>query len=199
MMADLAKGMIPRTWRRYTVPGGITVIQWITDFSLRVKQLQTVVTTTQQGGAKELKNLPVWLGGLFISEAYITATRQYVAQANSWSLEELYLAVKVTDGKSSSLDACSFSVTGLKLQGAVCKSNRLSLSSTISTDLPITNLCWVKLDGQGAEDKVTLPVYLNTTRDQLLFTLDFDTEGEGSGKDHSFYERGVALVCSDLG
>jgi len=40
-----------------------------------------------------LQNLQVWLGGLFISEAYITATRQYVAQANSWSLEELYLDV----------------------------------------------------------------------------------------------------------
>lgn len=40
-----------------------------------------------------LQNFSVWLGGLFIPEAYITATRQYVAQANSWSLEELYLDV----------------------------------------------------------------------------------------------------------
>jgi len=30
---------------------------------------------------------------MFIPEAYITATRQYVAQANSWSLEELSLQV----------------------------------------------------------------------------------------------------------
>jgi dynein heavy chain 1 len=49
------------------------------------------------------------------------------------------------------------------------------------------------------ENRVTLPVYLNATRAQLLFTLDFDIEGKGSGKDHSFYERGVALVSSDLG
>ena len=53
-------------------------------------------------------------------------------------------------------------------------------------------------DGKAGDNKVTLPVYLNATRQQLLFTLDFDTEGVGSGKDHSFYERGVALVCSDL-
>ena len=39
------------------------------------------------------QNLNVWLGGLFIPEAYITATRQFVAQANNWSLEELYLDV----------------------------------------------------------------------------------------------------------
>lgn len=199
MMADLVKGIIPQTWRRYNVPQGITVIQWITDFSSRVKQLQTIVQTTQQGGAKELKNINVWLGGLFISEAYITATRQYVAQANSWSLEELYLDVKVTDGKESA-DACSFGITGLILQGAVCKTNKLQLSTTISTDLPLTLLRWVRLDAdRGKEGKVTLPVYLNATRGHLLFTLDFETEGEGSGKDHSFYERGVAIISSDLG
>ena len=35
----------------------------------------------------------VQLGWLFVPEAYITASRQYVAQANSWSLEELFLKV----------------------------------------------------------------------------------------------------------
>ena len=40
-----------------------------------------------------LQNTNVWLGGLFIPEAFITATRQYVAHANSWSLEKLYLEV----------------------------------------------------------------------------------------------------------
>ena len=37
----------------------------------------------------------IWLGGLFAPEAYITATRQCVAQANLWPLEELYLEVKL--------------------------------------------------------------------------------------------------------
>ena len=45
-------------------------------------------------------------------EAYITATRQYVAQANSWSLEELCLEVNVTTTQNAVLDACSFGVTG---------------------------------------------------------------------------------------
>ena len=35
-------GMIPQAWRRYTIPAGLTVIQWITDFSLRIKQLQRI-------------------------------------------------------------------------------------------------------------------------------------------------------------
>ena len=52
------------------------------------------------------------LGGLFVPEAYITATRQYVAQANSWSLEELCLEVNVTNAQGAVLDACSFGIKG---------------------------------------------------------------------------------------
>ena len=52
---------------------------------------------------------------------------------------------------------------------------------------------------RASESRVTLPVYLNATRAQLLFTLDFETRGEGAGKNHNFYERGVALISSVLG
>jgi hypothetical protein len=58
------------------------------------------------------QNVHVYLGGLFVPEAYITATRQYVAQATSWSLEELCLEVNVTSTQGATLDACSFGVTG---------------------------------------------------------------------------------------
>lgn len=47
-------GIIPSSWRRYNVPAGLTVIQWITDFSLRIRQLQTIVQATL-AGARELK------------------------------------------------------------------------------------------------------------------------------------------------
>ena len=46
--------------------------------------------------------------------------------------------------------------------------------------------------------QVTLPVYLNSTRSELLFTLDFKAEGVTSSADHHFYERGVALLSSAL-
>jgi dynein heavy chain 1 len=45
---------------------------------------------------------------------------------------------------------------------------------------------------------VTLPVYLNQTRTELLFTLDFEAEGITAAGDHSYYERGVAIVSSSL-
>ena len=46
--------------------------------------------------------------------------------------------------------------------------------------------------------QVTLPVYLNQTRAQLLFTLDFQAEGLSPTGEHDYYERGVALLSSTL-
>lgn len=43
-------------------------------------------------------------------------------------------------------------------------------------------------------NKLTLPVYLNSTRAELLFTVDLAV---APGQDpHSFYERGVAVLTS---
>lgn len=83
MLSELVRGIIPKSWKRYTVPNETTVIGWITDFSQRIKQLQQVSSIVAQGGARELQTLTVWLGGLFNPEAYITATRQCVAQVRS--------------------------------------------------------------------------------------------------------------------
>lgn len=56
---------------------------------------------------------PVWLGGLLNPEAYITATRQCVAQANSWSLEELQLDVTIMDASDkSNVPSDCFAVIG---------------------------------------------------------------------------------------
>ncbi|XP_038118676.1 dynein heavy chain, cytoplasmic isoform X2 [Culex quinquefasciatus] len=198
MLSELVRGILPAGWRRYTVPVGCTVIQWVTDFSQRVQQLQKVSTLVSQAGAKELQSFPVWLGGLFNPEAYITATRQCVAQANSWSLEELTLNVTITENGSDGFDNLkdsSFGISGLKLQGAQCKNNQLLLTSAIMTELPLTLLKWTRIDAEGARPtKLTLPVYLNSTRTELLFTVDMTV---APGQDpHSFYERGVAVLSS---
>ncbi|EDO28787.1 predicted protein, partial [Nematostella vectensis] len=103
-------------------------------------------------------NLSIWLGGMFVPEAYITATRQFVAQANNWSLEELALEVTVANSASDKLkmDDCSFGVTGLKLQGASCYNNQLELTTTISTDLPLTSLKWIRLLSSSDKPQSTM-------------------------------------------
>jgi len=201
LIDDLVKGNIPRSWNRYKVAEGLTVIQWVVDLAERIKQLQDVSRVTNAGGAKELKSVKVWLGGLFIPEAFITASRQFVAQANQWSLEELNLQVTFANkGETLKADDCSFIATGLKLQGGECVDNKLSLSDSITSDLHETCLRWNKIDPMNpptlAENDVTLPVYLNQTRVDLLFTLDVSTSGEVATL--SFYERGVAFITSYL-
>ncbi|XP_073494500.1 cytoplasmic dynein 1 heavy chain 1 isoform X2 [Phyllobates terribilis] len=196
LINELVKGILPRSWSRFTVPAGMTVIQWVADFSDRIKQLQNISQAAATGGAKELKNIHVWIGGLFVPEAYITATRQYVAQANSWSLEELCLEVSVTTTQNAVLDAYSFGITGLKLQGATCTNNKLSLSNAISTVLALTQLRWTKqTNAEKKANVVTLPVYLNFTRADLIFTVDFEIATKEDP--HSFYERGVAILSTE--
>ncbi|XP_034246592.1 dynein heavy chain, cytoplasmic-like isoform X2 [Thrips palmi] len=82
MMNDLENDIVPASWRRYPVPDGCTVIQWLVDLYSRVQQRHWVSQLMSEG-VKKIKTHPVWLGGLLNPEAYLTATRQCVAQANS--------------------------------------------------------------------------------------------------------------------
>ena len=61
---------------------------------------------------------------MFVPEAYITATRQFVAQANNWSLEELALEVQ-SFAEWQRLSVCSF------VRLCVCSSVRLFVCSFV--------------------------------------------------------------------
>lgn len=76
---------------------------WFSDFSLRLQQLENIAKGT------DYNDLEIWIGGLFSPEAYVTATRQAVAQRNQWSLEELVLEVDI--GRSGDTDG--FAITGM--------------------------------------------------------------------------------------
>lgn len=111
-------------------------------------------------------------------------------------MEELSLEVTIEDQASSAYEDRCFSLKGLKLQGAVSEENKLLLTSAMMTDLPLTRLRWSRTEGvkQAEAGSVTLPVYLNANRTEILFTVDLvvaDAEEK-----LSFYERGVALMAS---
>lgn len=119
-------------------------------------------------------------------------------QANSWSLEELLLTVHIEDGNAADGEDRSFGLRGLKLQGAVSQGNKLSLTSAMMTDLPLTRLRWTRAPAQQQQPQqagtVTLPVYLNANRSEILFTVDLQVARVE--EEMSFYERGVALLAS---
>ncbi|KRZ77608.1 Dynein heavy chain, cytoplasmic [Trichinella papuae] len=201
LFAHLNKGLVPETWIKYTIPSTTTITQWVHDFAERLAQFQLIVDAVSSGRIKNLKNR-LWIGGLLSPEAYLTATRQHVAQLNEWSLEELKLDVQVANTFDNlEMDDCSFGVTGLKIMGVSCsEQGRLKISPKIWTDLQAVQLRWVH--GMGAEKQklnntVRLPVYLYTDRQRVLFSLDFQMDPAILSV-NEFYERGVAIVCNGL-
>ena len=201
LISQLTRGIVPRSWTRYKIPANTTVNQWINDFCQRVRQLEDISRNVSSGGATALRSCTVWLGGLFNPEAYITATRQCVAQANSWSLEELFLDIHIGNPDDTiSMDDFSFGIEKLKLQGGTCHNNQLKISNDIMTDLHVARLRWLNKNHKAAEkiqDKtktIKLPVYLNATRTDVLFTANFAMAPDQ--QEQVYYERGVALIAS---
>jgi dynein heavy chain 1 len=113
-------------------------------------------------------------------------------------LEELTLKVTIEDQPTSTYEDRCFSLKGLKLQGAVSEGNKLRLTSAMMTDLSLTRLRWTRVQGaqQVEAGTVTLPVYLNANRTEILFTVDINVDNPE--KKLSFYERGVALFATSL-
>ncbi|PIO76653.1 putative ATP synthase F1, delta subunit [Teladorsagia circumcincta] len=178
LASALQKGVVPTNWQRYTVPRDVTVMDWVVDFNERVKQLIRI------GASDNLKREEVWLGGTFSPEAYVTATRQQVAQANTWSLEQLHLHVMI--GRTERLDVVR--LTGMELRGAESTGgNALRLSDEVKTACDCVEFSWKQEPANG----VRLPLYLYGDRRQLVTSLAFAVSPATA-----FYERGVALVAN---
>ncbi|KAG1874247.1 dynein heavy chain and region D6 of dynein motor-domain-containing protein [Suillus tomentosus] len=167
LMSSLTKGTIPSHWRRYKVPKAMSVSEWIPDLARRLSQLDGI-TSVQQN----LSNVEVWLGGLFFPEAYITATRQAVAHRKRWSLETLHLRLDIDQMN----DPGAFIVDGLILEGAAwdAENEKLVLNDGQAVRLNASQIRWVQDDSSEEQpaDLVTLPVYLNNDRSDVMFTVD---------------------------
>ncbi|KAF8665172.1 hypothetical protein AX16_000636 [Volvariella volvacea WC 439] len=162
LMSSLTKGTIPSHWRRYKVSKAMAVSGWISNFALRLQQLDKIATLDS------LHNLEVWLGGLFFPEAYVTATRQAVAHRKKWSLETLSLRLDIERVN----DPGAFVVDGLALEGANWDGDKLILNDGEGVRLNPSQIRWVQSDDSSRENLVNLPVYLNNDRSDVLFTVD---------------------------
>jgi dynein heavy chain 1 len=80
LIHDINSGAVPKSWKKYKIPDGLPVNQWVIDLCNRLKQLAEFAAADASGG--NMRALRVCMGGLFVPEAFITATRQTVAQAH---------------------------------------------------------------------------------------------------------------------
>jgi dynein heavy chain 1 len=106
LITALTKAVIPQSWSRYPLPSTIlTVHEWMQDYVERVKQLVKLAASENH------RSEEIWLGGMFFPEAYITATRQLIAQTNGWSLEQLNMHVRLVDNDSQR-ESANFAIKG---------------------------------------------------------------------------------------
>ena len=177
----------------------MSITQWLPNLVLRIAQLERISQLSS------LHHVEVWLGGLFFPEAYITATRQAVAHRKKWSLETLYLQLDVeqiqdpngfiVDGELESLSALGFStIQGLTIEGAQWSNSRLNLNAGEPCRLGPSQIRWVQhTERLKLPDIANLPVYLNTDRSDVMFTVELpfvQNEVELVAK------RGVCLTAS---
>lgn len=187
---DLFADVIPQTWRsKYTV-ANISASAWVNDFVKRVVQLQQLKDKPDFGQSG------LWLGGLLFPEAYLTATRQSVAQKNDWSLEELIMEFKINPTQEE-LDnnPSGFVISGFSMQGAEysAQDQSIKLTESLGSSLPLVNLKWVHksaVDPEAQEQLIQIPVYLNKQRTNLITSVMIPTQGIPS---FVWYQRGVAF------
>ncbi|CAJ1328908.1 unnamed protein product [Effrenium voratum] len=161
LIQDLTTDQVPKAWRRFAM-AEVTATEYLADMVKRLDQLQAVVACSS------LQKHRLWYGGLFFPEAFLTASRQAVAQQKQVSLEELNLVVQI--GGSATGDDV-FEMTGLQMEGAAWGDTQLCVTEELTVALPNLWLRWVHIDSaecKQAADNLRVPVYLNTSRGLLI-------------------------------
>ena len=127
----------------------------------------------------------------------MTATRQFVAQRNGWSLEELDLTTELYTNQK--LDDESLLMNNMRIEGGTWSEDNLIVPigemEDIGKSLPPMLLRWQKVATKTLEDdEMLLPVYLNRTRKQLVMSLKVKC-----GKNRTtLYQKGIAVILWTL-
>ena len=189
----LRRDAVPDTWGKYSgALGKMPTTLWMSDFVKRVELMHLM------GGhsAEKYSELDIWLGGLMHPEAFVAATRQAVAQAHNWSLEDLELRISVLeDPKAGGPRTDCYTFTGFELHGAVWAKNALSITHTdLSFKMPAVRFTWVlKSQAKPEGEIVRTPVYTDHTREKFLFACNLARPPSVAAS--SWSQRGVALTC----
>lgn len=186
MAKQIFAGEVPKAWKKYLLPE-IDVSTWIQDFKNRLDQLAFMTKNTDW----QRKGLN--LGQTLFAEAFLTSSRQFVAQNNKLSLDELELRISLCS--ESQVDENSFLVKGLRIEGVNWTSQGLKAEPSISFDLPNVKFTWTKSQNvkQLKPSEIQIPIYLNNLRKNLLTSIKFDISG-GSLTEKDLYQKGLALI-----
>ena len=189
-LREIAKNIfndtVPKFWEVYPSLE-LNITEWILDLRNRINQLNTITKSDDYGKSN------LWLGGLIFPEAYLTATRQSVAQEYKVSLDELVLTVEMVKDIFS-VEKNAFVLKGLCIEGAEWnyESNKLIMTDNLYCQLPPFLLKWEIRKNADLGKMFPIPVYLNNMRKNLLFSVYIKNDSVLSDSD--WYQRGIALI-----
>jgi dynein heavy chain 1 len=182
---DVFNDTVPKSWKVYQTMD-LSVSEWVMDLKSRVLQLNKI------SNEKDYGKRNVWMGGLIFPEAYLTATRQYVAQSLKVPLDELVLSVDLPQDIER-IEETDFVISGMCLEGAEWsyEMKKLIMTDNLFYSLPQVMMKGTKKSSETSK-KFYIPVYLNNTRKNMLFSIMINNESDLSDAD--WYQRGITLI-----
>ena len=197
ILNGLHRGQLPASWKRaYTSLPSLTPPLFIADLVLRLQQVHLLASLD----VSKYSTTPIWLGALTAPEALIAATRQLTAQSRSLPLEQLQMQISVGEAEGKRLG--DFAFVGLVLHCSRWEGGHLSVGAGVSLwqGLAVVGVSW-DMAGSGGVDVtgegyVSVPVYLNVTREKLLFSVRVPLSEKEKGKAAGamYLNRGTCLT-----
>ena len=203
LLTILRRDALPPAWYHKGMPKGLAPAAWMDDFARRLDQIGKLVglRPSQYAGAQ---GVPIWLGGLQAPEGLVAATRQAVAHAHSWPLEQLELRVTVGADAAAAASPDSFAFEGLVLYGAMWSAALSSLAmggaEKLSMVLPQVRFTWVQRGAATAASAavasplVSVPVYLDASRQNFLFELQLPQPPALQQNNAVWTQRGTCIT-----
>eukprot|EP00163_Fabomonas_tropica_P031148 TRINITY_DN730_c1_g1_i6.p1 TRINITY_DN730_c1_g1~~TRINITY_DN730_c1_g1_i6.p1 ORF type:complete len:4200 (+),score=1431.71 TRINITY_DN730_c1_g1_i6:1002-12602(+) len=190
-------GELPASWRRLAPMTQKSLGNWLEHFHRRHEQYANWVNNGEPA--------VVWLAGLHIPEAYLTALVQSTCRARGWPLDRSTLYTKVTKYTNpkqvtTKLPSGCF-VSGLYLEGAGWDHGNSRLKpqepKQLVVDLPILQIIPIEASKLKLQNTFKTPVYVTQQRMDamgvgLVFEADIPVADHAS---HSVLQ-GVALVLN---
>ncbi|KAI9009714.1 dynein heavy chain and region D6 of dynein motor-domain-containing protein [Gaertneriomyces semiglobifer] len=195
---SLFNGTLPPLWRSLAPQTEKGLGSWINHFERRYQQYSSWVKIGEP--------VVMWISGLHVPEAYITALVQSTCRKNGWSLDKSTLYTEVTQYMDASqiqerpLSGCY--VQGLYLEGAGwdlqenCLT-RLEAGGRLFTNLPILRIIPIETHRLKLLNTFRTPVYTTQQR-RNASGIGWVFDADLSTKDHSSHWvlQGVCLLLN---
>ncbi|CAH8544142.1 unnamed protein product [Heterobilharzia americana] len=204
---SLLKGETPDSWLSQWPEGPDEVVPFLKDLVAKANAVQTWTKQAENDQFLSEQNTHgLDLANLFRPTTFLNALRQQTARQLDVSIDTLKLSCQWLQlNQSSSMlstdnnKSIAVRITNLKLEGANFRNGQLSQSYSDDPSLiqlPDIILKWIpkhELDPLCENDSISLPIYLNNTRSNLMTHIRVPCP---PGSQNQWIQAGTALLLS---